>query len=311
MDDCEWSKCAYLIIAGTTKAGTTSLHHYLGDHPEVCVSNLKETRFFLDPDYPLVSKYRYDTSPDKYGDFFSPGSPEVKLWVDATPDYLYSSGTAARIHAALENVRIVFLLREPISRVVSWYRFALQNNSLDSQISLDSYARQQLDQLENTSIEKPQYLRVVEEGCYARYLKSYFQTFGRDKIFVTFLEDLSKKPADVMQRLAEFAGIDKKYYQSYQFEIFNKTMDLKTPALYALFRKFRRTVNRRIHRLQFLRTILRSAKRQVAPFFVRINSNQEPREFTFSEDVHQALLAYYAPANRELQDLLDMELPWG
>ena len=46
----------YLIIGGTTKAGTTSLHAYLSDHPQVCASSIKETRFFLDRDYPLEAK---------------------------------------------------------------------------------------------------------------------------------------------------------------------------------------------------------------------------------------------------------------
>jgi len=43
----------FLIIGGTSKAGTTSLYTYLADHPQICPSALKETRFFLDSDYPL------------------------------------------------------------------------------------------------------------------------------------------------------------------------------------------------------------------------------------------------------------------
>lgn len=50
----------YLIIGGTPKAGTTSLYKWLSDHPDVCPSSLKETRFFLDWDYPLSSSAQYN-----------------------------------------------------------------------------------------------------------------------------------------------------------------------------------------------------------------------------------------------------------
>ena len=41
------------IVAGAPKCGTTSVFRYLADHPEVCASNVKETRFLIDPGYPL------------------------------------------------------------------------------------------------------------------------------------------------------------------------------------------------------------------------------------------------------------------
>lgn len=47
------------IIGGGSKAGTTSVFNYLADHPEICAADAKETRFFLDADYPLPSKLRY------------------------------------------------------------------------------------------------------------------------------------------------------------------------------------------------------------------------------------------------------------
>ena len=56
----------YIIIGGTTKAATTSLYFYLADHPNVCASNIKETRFFLDADYPLPVKYRLEDGLEKY-----------------------------------------------------------------------------------------------------------------------------------------------------------------------------------------------------------------------------------------------------
>ena len=36
----------HAIIAGVNKCGTTSVFRYLADHPDVCASSIKETRFF-------------------------------------------------------------------------------------------------------------------------------------------------------------------------------------------------------------------------------------------------------------------------
>jgi len=49
----EFAQKRFLIIAGQPKAGTTSLFDWMAQHPEITPSRLKETRFFLDPDYPL------------------------------------------------------------------------------------------------------------------------------------------------------------------------------------------------------------------------------------------------------------------
>jgi len=103
--DGKMSQGRYLIIGGTTKAGTTSLHAYLNDHPQVCASSIKETRFFLDRDYPLEAKYRSDDGLEYYEEYFAHrGAAAVR--VEATPDYLYSPGTAARLAAALPQAAI-------------------------------------------------------------------------------------------------------------------------------------------------------------------------------------------------------------
>ncbi len=300
----------YLIIGGTTKAATTSVYTYLGDHPEVCISNLKETRFFLDLDYPLESKYRFETDPDKYGDFFSPKSTDVKLWVDATPDYLYSPGTAERIRSALEDVRLVFLLREPISRVVSWYRFALQNNSIGPEVTFDDYICRQLEQPGELSPSVPQHFRAVEQGRYINYLRRYFDTFGRERIFVSLLEDISRNPHLVMLRLSEFSRVDSHFYDGYEFKVFNKTENLKNPVVYGMIRKLRFNVNKRINRLGSLRKFLRVIKRKVEPVLMNSIRSEEPRDLNMSDSTLKSLEAYYKPANEELARLLGRDLPW-
>ena len=113
----------YLIVGGTTKAATTSLFTYLADHPAICAATYKETRFFLSSDYPLPSKYRYKGDVEEYDLLFS-NADTTQLRMESTPDYLYCEQARERIATSLPAAKLVFSLREPISRLVSWYRFA-------------------------------------------------------------------------------------------------------------------------------------------------------------------------------------------
>src|SRR4030043_2241283 len=81
----------YLIIAGTTKAGTTSLFNWLSEHPEVSASFRKETNYFLDREWDKVgnpSIYRYENGIEKYGANYSYSLAE-KLYIEASPEYLW------------------------------------------------------------------------------------------------------------------------------------------------------------------------------------------------------------------------------
>ena len=119
------SNYQYLIVGGTTKAATTSLFNYLADHPAICAASYKETRFFLDKEYPLPSKYRYDSDIEVYNLLFS-ACDEDQFRLESTPDYLYCPSACERIATFLPRAKLVFSLREPISRLISWYRFAKQ-----------------------------------------------------------------------------------------------------------------------------------------------------------------------------------------
>jgi len=127
----------FLIIGGTQRAGTTTLYKYLSDHPNVCASSIKETRFFLDKDYPLPSADRFNgTNLDAYGKFFAHCTDLTKIRVEATPDYLYSD-TALKIADLLPRAKMIFILRDQVERMVSWYKYAIQRGLLEESISFE------------------------------------------------------------------------------------------------------------------------------------------------------------------------------
>ena len=85
-----------IIIVGQPKAGTSSLFAWLAQHEQICASNIKETRFFIDSEYPLSHSNKKDISIDNYLKFFETSGQ--KFILEATPDYLYNK-TPLNLHS--------------------------------------------------------------------------------------------------------------------------------------------------------------------------------------------------------------------
>ncbi len=299
---------SYLIIGGTTKAATTSLFSYLAAHPQICAANLKETRFFLDADYPLSSKYRFEDGLDKYEEFFSHSSPTNFFRLEATPDYLYSPGTAQRINESLPHTKLVFILREPISRLISWYRFAQQIGQIPQNYAFETYVQEQWQAIEQ-GLQRPQHMRALEQGRYSVYLQSYFELFGYDNVYVTFQEDLAKDPKSVVQAICCFAGIASSLYENYEFKIINSTQAMKNSKLHSRYVNLRFRLRKYLHNRVIIRKILRQFRLLIEPAYYRLNT-QDTEAFQISDSTKTFLEDYYKHDVNTLQNLLSKPAPW-
>jgi len=99
-----------LIIPGVQKAATSSLHHYLTQHPAIAGGRVKEAHFFdLDSKFSQGEKW------------YKQQFPHTSRYVlDATPNYLYEKHIPIRIKETLgNNVRFIIVLRDPVSRCFS------------------------------------------------------------------------------------------------------------------------------------------------------------------------------------------------
>src|SRR5205085_1120637 len=143
---------------------------------------------------------------------------------EATPDYLYSQNSARLIKENLKDVKLVFIWREPISRLVSWFKYSKQLNKLPANASIDEYINHQLNSNESNPSH---HNRAVEQGRYGMYLQYYIDLFGRDKILIINYDDLSSDPKSVMQATSRFLNIDTRFYDNYDFKIINQSFNVK------------------------------------------------------------------------------------
>ena len=298
----------YLIVGGTTKAATTSLFAYLADHPAICAATYKETRFFLSSDYPLPSKYRYKGDIEEYNVLFS-DSDETQLRMESTPDYLYCEEARERIATSLPYAKLAFSLREPISRLISWYRFAKQIGKLPQTLNFDAYVESLFATANDDKKTEEQHLQTLQQGCYTIYLEHYFNRFGPERIHILFYEELAAQPADTMAKLCDFADIDPGFYTGYGFEVTNRTQQMRNSELHRKYRDFRFRLRQWTHNKPVIHTPLRTIRRAIEPLYLRLNT-QMGEKIQMSEETRYRLIDYYKPDVQALGELIGKPIPW-
>lgn len=269
----------HLIIAGATRAATTSLFEYLGDHPQVVRSSIKETRYFLGDHYPLPRHLPKDAPLSAYlGLFHQPDGNKTLL--EATPDYLYCATAAKRIREELPNARLVFILREPIDRLVSWFRYARQNNRLDPAVSFDQYVQTQRD-ADPSDPSTPQHMRSLTQGRYAGFLAIYLEAFAPGRCLVLRYDRLKREPRQTLKAICGHAGIDPGYFDGYAFDVLNASQQVRSQGLHAAYKRLAWSLRSKVIHRPGVHGLLRRIRRSVHPAYMKINqrpgeASQEP-----------------------------------
>jgi hypothetical protein len=183
---------------GVAKAGTTALYHYLGEHPEVYVSPVKEPCFF-------VPGQGVETW-EEYLALFA-GAGGAKAIGEATPRYFHDPEAPARIAEALPGVRIVVLLRHPVERARSHYLMLTNNRAALEPEPFAAFFRRHRPEAAHWQ-EGGLGERGLAMSFYADALERWLDTFGRDRVAVYLDEDLRAVPERVMAALYAFLGVD-------------------------------------------------------------------------------------------------------
>jgi sulfotransferase family protein len=292
------------VIAGAPKCGTSSLFSWLEDHPEVCGSRFKETRYFLDPDHPLLdprSNY-HEHGMEGYASHFGQcDGAGTKLILEATPHYLYQR-TALEVLSGLDPLpTIVFLLRKPSERTYSEYQFARNNRAvIDRGVTFREFLGM-VKERDASLAGRRQLDAVIEHGKYINYLDAWAGRFPRSKIHVFVFEDLQRDNRSFMQNVAASLEIDPSFYETYDFPLKNLTYQVKFQALH----RVRSAVGRRIPRGS-AKTLLHKATRRT---YSAINIERtRPAKTRDDYEVLAELEREFTPYNTRLSQELGVDL---
>ena len=302
----------HIIIGGTSKAATTSVFEYLSDHHEVCGSYIKQTNYFLDKEvqkkFGLDSIYPYKEDPKQYLQFFShEDHSSKKILLEASPDYMYFDNTAERIRklSGAREVKLIFLLRDPVTRMKSWFSFGKQQNLLDEKIDFKSFYEQSKSYSDNTNL----CLMAYKTGFYSNYLPIYYDRFGEENVNVYFFEDLMEDPKTFMQVLCREQGIEEGFYDDYGFDYHNKTIKIKSKAIANVYDKLRSFYLRKLYKGPVGIALGGIIKSTISPVYKLINSGKLTKP-EFDEESINHLKQDYKTEYDRLQILLKRNLPW-
>ena len=295
---------ANFIIAGTEKAGTTSVFTYLSTHPSVCGSVVKETDFFR-------NLYTGDREKDiaNYASYFKSCAQQSSIVMEASPGYLGAGAeVAARIYAMIPYTKLLFILRNPIDRMYSSFNFHVGKLNLSKDLSFEEYIDKciayDFDGKSPAELGIDEwYLKVISFGRYADYLKYYYQYFPEDHIKVMFFEDMNYDVANFMRELCQFLEISPDHFDDYDFKKVNVTYESKVKWLH----KMAMSLNARSEK--FLRQKPK-LKQSLVSFYKKINQAREGYD-EISENNRIRLKQYYGPSISSLQVLMGIKkIPW-
>lgn len=197
------------LILGAAKAGTTSLHYYLAQHPDIFMSPLKEPKYFALKNEPLnfrgPSQFINQTSVntfEAYCDLFAGVQNETAVG-ETSPLYLFSEKAADEIKSTLPDAKLIAILRNPIDRAFSSYTHLLREGfeTLAFEQSLEAEA----DRIRNRWAPLWYY---TQKGFYGQQLQRYYDRFPATQLKVFLFDDFCADPMAITQEIFEYIGVD-------------------------------------------------------------------------------------------------------
>ncbi|HSQ68702.1 MAG TPA: sulfotransferase [Steroidobacteraceae bacterium] len=193
------------VILGAQKCGTSSLHNYLTQHPQVIAPLRKEVHYF-DLNYGRGERwYR--------AHFGLAGEPGLNL--DSSPYYLFHPCVPKRMHDLLPEARLIVLLRDPVRRAYSHYRHEFDKGreklsfeaAIDAEPARVEEAGRRLGAGEISRSREHQFHSYLARGRYAEQLERWLEFYPRGRLLVLRFEDLVRQPLEVLNETLAFLGL--------------------------------------------------------------------------------------------------------
>jgi len=184
------------------KCGTTSLHEYLSTHPEIFMSRTKEIDYF--------SKY-YDRGADWYRSHFPESTPIRGEASTSYTKYPTFTDVPKRMYALLPEARLVYIVRDPIERMISHYLHEKTRRR----------ERRPIDQ----ALADPTNNIYLMYSLYYQQLKQYLNWYPLESILVLETDDLRDKRLGTLRTVGRFLDIDDKCENNALRRLHNQTSD--------------------------------------------------------------------------------------
>ena len=278
------TKLTDFIIIGAGKCGTTSLHHYLSQHPEIYMCPKKETFFFLGENSHLENKkWGAVENFEEYKSLFK-DAPENAVVGEISTTYYGSPNAARLIYALIPNAKIIAILRDPSIRAYSDYlmhqNIQSKNQDFESFINPEKY--------------------FIKLGFYHSQLIRYFNIFDRKNIKILLYEDFLDNSQAFLEDLFTFLEIQPKVKIDMNKKCRENVIP-KNKILYNLFIKPSKARN-------LTQQIIKKLPNELGSSLYQKIYQAGVYKPTLSSENRAKLIEIYRSEILSLQDLIDKDL---
>ena len=232
------------FMVGAARAGTTSMYDYLRAHPQIFMPPNalgvagKEPSFFCDLVPPWATQYR---DRDTYLSLFEKGRGRLAVG-DGSTNYLVAPESPRRIREQYPDAKILMILRNPVARAHSLYRYICGWGFEDAPTFEKGLARE-ASRLGNARFIREWQLLYhaflyYHSGLYSEQVARYFDAFPREQVHIVLFDDMKKDLLGTVQGIYRFLGVD---------PAFEPELDARNASSFPLSVKFQAFVGRRWH----------------------------------------------------------------
>ena len=209
------------LIIGAQKSGTTSLYHYLAEHPDIYMSPVKEPFFFspfvegergVDPPIPGAARFLAAHAQacthgwESYCRLFDGVRHETAIG-EATPVYLANPKSPERIKHRIPKARLIAILRHPADRAYSGFC-----HMLEAKLETTSdFAKALEDEPRRLAENWVDFWTYRRQGFYFEHLSRYLEVFDRRQMRIHLYDDLVADPEGLVRDVYTFLGVDESF----------------------------------------------------------------------------------------------------
>lgn len=244
------------FVAGAPTTGTTSLHEYLRQHPQVFMSAIKEPTFFAAREMlarrdfrPLIERDRAALRAYVQGPQDQPARYWVSEWEDyvrlfrdvrdhtaigeSSVSYFWLPSAAAAIRERVPDARFIFLLRHPAERLFSWY---LMNLERDPRLTFRSWFLAAKDAGGDGGPVIDRYTLPLDGGWCAPHLQRFLDAFPRERMRFYLYDAYRADARAVLRDMFAFLGVRPDHPLDLSRRL-NETAAPRFPAVHRLRRR--------------------------------------------------------------------------
>ncbi|MEN8445581.1 MAG: sulfotransferase, partial [Cyanobacteria bacterium J06555_13] len=292
------------LVIGAPKAGTTSLNHYLAQHPQIFMSPNKEPHFFAfegkQPDFqgPRDDQAWLNTRSvvnlEDYQQLFAKATDGQKCG-EASTMYLYLKESCDRIYHHVPQVKLIAFLRNPVERAYSHYKH-MRRDGREWELDFGRALQHEAERMEKGWAPAWHYRQV---SLYHEQVRQYKQKFSAEQLRIYLYDDLLKESRKIYSDIFEFIGVDPDF-----------SVDVSTR--YNTTSVVRR--NKQLHDFLMNPSGLKTALSRIIPAHIRkplsakmYRKNAAPIQ-PLSNELRSELISSFTPDIIQLQDLIGRDL---